>query len=162
MPAGRSSSLTEALCFEICQRIADGETLRQIAADEHMPDRATIYRLIAADAQFRDQYTRAREAQLERWEDEIVEIADNGSEDYTTRKRGDAEFEAFDHEHIQRSRVRIDTRKWLMAKRMPKKYGDRVDHTVTQRYEEMPDADLDKRIAAAAVAAGVASEPTTH
>ena len=34
-------------------------------------------------------------------------------------------------EHIQRSRVRIDTRKWLLSKMLPKVYGDKAEVAVT-------------------------------
>ncbi len=34
-----------------------------------------------------------------------------------------------DHEHIQRSRLRVDARKWLMSKMAPKKYGEKLQHT---------------------------------
>jgi hypothetical protein len=128
---GRPSSLTPELQFEICDRIADGETVRQIALSDHMPAASTIYLTLSHDKVFSEQYARAREAQLERWEDEILEIADDGSNDWTTRNKGeDNEHEAVDHEHIARSKVRIDARKWLMAKRAPKRYGDKLDHTL--------------------------------
>lgn len=127
---GRPKKLTPALKFEICERIADGDTVRRIALDEHMPAASTIYLALAGDADFSEHYARAREAQLIRWEDELIEIADDAKNDYTTRKRGDDDVEAVDHDHIARSKVRIETRKWLMAKRAPKKYGDRIEHEV--------------------------------
>jgi hypothetical protein len=60
--------------------------------------------------------------------DEILDIADDGSNDYMAITRKD-ESEAWqlNGEHIQRSRLRVDTRKWLMAKMKPKVYGDKLD-----------------------------------
>ena len=121
-------ALTPDLKQEVCLRIAEGETVRQIGASEHMPATSTIYLALANDAEFAENYARAREAQLVRWEDELLEIADDASKDFTVRKNDSGEeVTVVDHEHIARSKVRIDTRKWLMSKRAPKKYGDRVD-----------------------------------
>lgn len=128
MAGGRPKKVTKAIGLAICERVADGETVRQIGADPTMPDAATIYRAAAADPEFCEQYARAREAQLLRWEDELVEIADDGSNDWMERRNaeGDALGPVVDHEHISRSKLRVDARKWLMSKRAPKKYGDRV------------------------------------
>lgn len=120
--------LTEEAMAEICLRIAEGETVRQIAASEHMPAASTIYLALASDVGFSEQYARAREAQLLRWEDELLEIADDGTNDWMTRAGDDPDnpVKVADHEHISRSKARIDTRKWLMSKRAPKKYGDKL------------------------------------
>ena len=67
--------------------------------------------------------TRARELQAEYLIDEIVEIADDGSNDYMQKKHGPV----VDQEHMGRSRLRIDTRKWAASKLAPKKYGDKLD-----------------------------------
>ena len=80
---------------------------------------------------------------VERYAEEIIEIADDAKNDWMEREG----FKTLNQEHIQRSRVRIDTRKWLMAKLMPKKYGDRVE--VVRRPEEMTDDELAAALAAA-------------
>lgn len=117
---------------EICDRVADGETIRQIARDEHMPHAATIYRELGRPGSFCDQYAKAKEAQLTRWEDELIEIADDGSNDWVKREVDGGRLTVVaDTDHMNRSRLRVDTRKWVMSKRAPKKYGDRVtnEHT---------------------------------
>ncbi len=58
--------------------------------------------------------------------DEALEIADDVSGDWATDKDGK---KVLDHEHIQRSRLRVDTRKWAAGKLAPKRYGDKVQHT---------------------------------
>ena len=58
--------------------------------------------------------------------DEALEIADEASGDWTTDKNGKL---ALDHEHVQRSRLRVDTRKWTAAKLAPKRYGDEIQRT---------------------------------
>ena len=77
---------------------------------------------------FRVQYARAREAQADYWAEEIVSIADDGSKDTYLDAQGN---ERTNHELVNRSRLRVDTRKWLMARMAPKKYGDRVLNEIT-------------------------------
>jgi hypothetical protein len=88
-------------------------------------------RWLAAHKEFRDQYASAREAQADYYAEEIIEIADDGSNDWMERKRGDETIEVENHEVIGRSRLRVDTRKWLMARMAPKKYGERVMQEVS-------------------------------
>jgi hypothetical protein len=112
--------------------MAEGETLRQVCRDPAMPARSTVYRWLSKIPPFADQYARAREALVEAWADEIIDIADDGTTDYVTKVgRNGAEYEAVDQEHIQRSRLRVDTRRWLLSKLNPGQYGDHmeVEHT---------------------------------
>ena len=76
--------------------------------------------------EFSEQYARAREAQAEIRADEIVDIADDDSNDFTADKDGKP---VANSEHIQRSRLRVDARKWIAAKLLPKRYGDKIQHT---------------------------------
>ncbi len=127
---GRPTKYTKALAGIVCERLAGGESLRAVCRDETMPDKATVLRWLGDDdkAEFRDQYARAREAQAEAIADEILEIADDSTNDFMERKRADGPSETvLNAEHVQRSRLRVDTRKWLLAKLQPKKYGDRLD-----------------------------------
>jgi hypothetical protein len=79
------------------------------------------------DGDFLERYTRAREAQAHKLFREIIEIADDASGDYVTTRDGK---NIVDHENIQRSRLRVDARKWAAARLAPKKYGDRISHDV--------------------------------
>ncbi len=91
-----------------------------------------MYRWLSRNPRFADQYARAREALVESWADEIIDIADDGTTDYITKVgRNGAEYEAVDQEHIQRSRLRVDARRWLLSKLNPGQYGDHmeVEHT---------------------------------
>jgi len=82
---------------------------------------------------------------MEAWADEIVEIADDGSNDWMQRRLKDGSDETvMDHEHVSRSRLRVDTKKWLLSKLAAKTYGDKVQHTgaggdgpVVQRIERV-------------------------
>ena len=130
MPSGRLSTYSAEIAATICERMANGESLREICRDEGFPPEGTVRGWAIADINgFATQYTRAKEARTEHWAEEIIEIADDASNDYMTRQLGDdgPEVQVIDHEHINRSRLRVDTRKWLMSKIAPKNYGDRQD-----------------------------------
>lgn len=125
---GRPTRYTHQLATKICVRLAEGESLRSICDDDAMPSLRTIMRWLfdGEHEEFWQQYARAREAQAEVRADEIIEIADDGSIDFTTDKDGKP---IVNHEHITRSRLRVDTRKWIASKLLPKRYGDKLQHT---------------------------------
>jgi hypothetical protein len=122
---GRPSSFEQKVADLICLRLADGESLRSICRDDSMPGMSTVFRWLADEKLkgFREQYAHAREVGLETMADEILEIADETSRDTLVNSKGD---EMANSEWIARSKVRIDTRKWLLSKQLPKKYGDRT------------------------------------
>jgi len=125
---GRPSDYTPEIALAICDRIASGESLRTICTAHEMPDKATVFRWLAAHEAFRDQYARAREAQADALAEEILDIADETSGDFIEKQLGDegSTVQIVDHEHISRSKLRVDARKWLTGKLAPKKYGDRM------------------------------------
>lgn len=123
---GRPSEFTEAIGDAICEGLADGRSLRSICLDDDMPNKATVMRWIGSNEIFRDQYARAREAQADAIFDEIQDIADDGSNDWMERRREDGSVdEVLNHEHVSRSKLRIDARKWMAGKLKPKVYGDK-------------------------------------
>lgn len=107
-PTGRPSDFTQEIADAICERLAEGESLRKICLGDDMPNKATVFRWLGLHQSFSDQYARAREEQAETLADEIVEIAD-GNKDSDP----------------QRDRLRVDARKWVASKLKPKKYGDK-------------------------------------
>lgn len=130
----RPTIFTEELADAICERLAAGESLVRICAGDGFPSETTVYRWLQTNPAFRDKYAQAREVQAERMADEILEIADDASNDWMVRYTnggGDAPGWALNGEHVQRSRLRIDSRKWLMSKMLPKKYGDKVQQELT-------------------------------
>ena len=93
-----------------------------------MPDKITILRWLRKFPEFSSQYAQARDALTDHWAEEIVEISDDSSNDWVERERENgSSFTAVDHENINRSRLRVDTRKWLMARMAPKKYSERLE-----------------------------------
>lgn len=127
--AGRPSEYTPEIADAICDRLADGESLRSVCRSEGMPDKTTVFRWMRTNELFRAQYARAKEESADSHADDILEIADDGRNDWMERetKNGGKET-VVDHDHISRSRLRIDTRKWIASKLKPKKYGDRFEH----------------------------------
>ena len=110
----------------ICDRLAEGWTLRQIAREIGY-SASKISEWARDNADFGERYARAMEHRWDRMSEEILEISDDGSNDWIERQVGeDQTVTVADHEHIQRSKLRVDSRKWLLSKMMPKKYGDRL------------------------------------
>lgn len=108
----------------ICARMAKGVSLRSICLADDMPDKATVFRWLAAHKEFRDQYARAREARADAMAEEILEISDDDRDDAITDPESGAT--RLNAEFVARSRLKVDTRKWLMARMAPKVYGDKV------------------------------------
>ena len=147
---GRPSRYTEAIAAKVCRRLAEGESLRTICGDTAMPAISTVMGWLfdGKHADFSEQYARARDLQADKLFDEALEIADEASEDWTTTEDGK---KILDHEHVQRSRLRVDTRKWAAGKLAPKRYGDKLQHTgdgggpirVRPDLSKLTDEDLD-------------------
>lgn len=119
---GRPSEYTDEIGQEICARLADGKSLRKICLDDDMPAQSTVYKwlLNPLHETFVENYARARELQADTLFDECQDIADDGSNDYM------GDDEKYNGDAVQRSRLRIDTRKWMAGKLRPKKYGDKT------------------------------------
>ena len=123
---GRPTVFTRQVADIICIRISEGESLKSITLDEEMPDRATVYRWLAADPAFCDMYTRAREDQADTLADEIMAIADETPDLNPILDKHGALIEIQLHSaYLQWQKQRIDARKWTAMKLKPKKYGDR-------------------------------------
>lgn len=125
---GRPDSYTEVVALAICERIANGESVRTICKDEHMPCAATVFKWLADEskATFTEQYTRARDAQADYYAEQIIQIADDGANDTYVDDDGKTRT---DQDVIARSRLRVDARKWYASKLAPKKYGDKIEHS---------------------------------
>lgn len=111
----------------LLERIADGESVRSICRSDGMPAISAVMRWLAEDESFREQYARAKEMGAEAMAEDILDIADNAKNDWMERL-GDDQPAGYilNGDHVRRSALRIDARKWLLAKTMPKKYGDKV------------------------------------
>jgi hypothetical protein len=106
---GRPSDYTPALATEICERMIESDHgLEQVCAADDMPHVSTVYRWLQAHADFREQYTRAREAQ-----------------GHVQAER--ALRDALTADDPQKGRLKFDARKWAASKLAPKQYGDAVN-----------------------------------
>lgn len=126
-PMGRPSTYSDDVAATICQRLACGESLRAICLGDDMPDRTTVYDWLFRMPDFASQYTRAREEQAETMADDIVAIADESYHDHDIDENGHVRV---NNEAIQRSKLRVEARKWVAAKLKPKKYGDKITQEV--------------------------------
>jgi hypothetical protein len=123
---GRPSDYSADIALSICDRLAEGESLRAICASAGMPDKATVFRWISRHTEFRDRYAWAREAQADDILEEIHEIADDSSGDYVQKTGADGKVVwVEDPENIARCRLRINTLFRIVALMAPKKYGKR-------------------------------------
>lgn len=114
MAGGRPSTYSESLINEICERRAMGESMKAICGDDHMPSRSTVHKWLAEQPEFSDRYARACEIDADIEFDALQDIADEATP-----------------QDVQVAKLRIDTRKWVLSKRNPKKWGDRqeIEHT---------------------------------
>lgn len=120
-----------ALAERICERLAGGESLRAICSDTGMPKADTVLQWARDDKEgFAGQYARAREIGYLLLADEIISIADTpkiGTKT-VTKEWG---LETTEADMIEHRRLQVDTRKWMLAKMLPKVYGDKqqVEHS---------------------------------
>lgn len=130
-PGGRPTDYTKELGLEICDKISNSSKgLRTLCNENtHWPDRSNIFRWRLRIKEFRDLYDEAKKNQVEALVDDCLDISDETSHDIITKVAKDgSEYEVCNSEYINRSRLRVDTRKWLAQKLAPKTYGDRTDH----------------------------------
>lgn len=129
---GRHSTYTQEIADEICDRMSLGEPLAQICLDERMPCRRTVYDWCEANPKFAAHIARARDDGHDVIAASCLPIADDGRNDYVEKlaKEGDEKAQAYDAEHVQRSKLRVETRLKLLAK-WDKRYAEKVDHTLS-------------------------------
>lgn len=124
---GRKSTYTPEISAAICARLADGESLNAICKDEDMPAESTV-RAWALDNVhgFTANYARAREIGYEKHADLIIKLADDARIGTKTTRKASGDVETVEGDMVERSRLQIDARKWILSKMLPKKYGDKV------------------------------------
>jgi hypothetical protein len=105
-----------------------GQGLLRICADDHMPDRATVYRWLEANEGFRDRYVRAREALMDFYAEQILVIAFDESGDIVVDQAPDGRSKTVaNHAKVQRDRLKVDSLKWIASRLFPKRYGDKME-----------------------------------
>ena len=131
---------TETMAEELLSRLAAGESLRSICRDEHMPSPSAVcewasgVKKSGVSPDFIERYAKAREIGYQLIADELLDISDDGTNDYMERHGADSAGATgyfLNGENIARSRLRMDTRRWLLSKCLPRIYGDKIvqEHT---------------------------------
>jgi hypothetical protein len=119
---------TQVVTFKkrVLELLPQGWTVRRILAEPGMCSMSYFFaELLPKDKQFQEQYARAMDLRNDHWADELIDIADDGSDNWFETKFGPK----FNKEAAERSKIRIEARKWLMGKSQPQKYGEKVDVT---------------------------------
>lgn len=123
---GRPTKYTQELGDKICAGIMAGYSLRKVCSADGFPALSTLFYWMLDKAHpFSEQYARAREVQAELLADQLIELADDDSNDVT------GELQMPNSVAVQRSRLKVDTRKWVASKLLAKKYGDKVQQEVS-------------------------------
>jgi len=107
----------------VCDEIEKGRALRNVLKDNDMPSTSTFYQWLDNNKDKAKQYARATEVRADIIFDDILSIADENANDTYVNDNG---IEVVNNDVIQRSRLRIDARKWVLSKLNPKKFGDKV------------------------------------
>jgi len=120
---GRPSKYTQELGAQICFELSQGKSLRTVCLNDWCPDGATIFRWLADNQTFREQYARATEERTEAHSEMLLEIGDDAIEaaHESDPKAANAVVSGF--------KLKADNIKWSMSKMKPKKYGDKIDMT---------------------------------
>jgi hypothetical protein len=127
---GRTSTYDPAIARQMCEQLSEGIPLREICRQEGFPAWRTVYDWMRKDADLATAIAYARDVGYDAMAEECLDIADNGSNDWMERLDADGIPIGYqvNGDHIQRSKLRIETRLKLLAKFNPKRYGDKIVH----------------------------------
>lgn len=126
---GRPSLYTPEIAERICAELASGKSLRQVCRADDMPAESTVRLWDDEDREgFSAHYARAREKGYLGLAEDLLEIADDGRNDWMANADPENPGYRLNGEHVARSRLRVDTRKWMLAKMLPKVFGEKLTH----------------------------------
>lgn len=131
MPAGRPTVFDIKIAEQVCELTACSEKSLATICNELGYGYSTVRNWIRTNPEFLAMYAHAKEDQADYLAEQILSIADDGSNDYMTIQKGDAQYNVEDKEVTNRSKLRIDARKWIASKLKPKRYADKIDIDVT-------------------------------
>lgn len=127
----RPSDYSQDKADAIFELLADGKSMRTICKQENMPALSTVFKWLRDYPEFSEQYAKAKEMQADALFEEVLDIADDGSNDtYQAIDGNGGVVERVNTDVIARSRLRVDARKWMAGKLRPKKYGEKIEQTV--------------------------------
>lgn len=120
---------TDEIGYEICKNLSLGHSLTKTCLEMNIC-LSTIYRWFDRYPSFKENYTRAREIQADYLAEEIISISDEPAKEEV--KGEDGKSNSFTSSSaVQRNKLRVDSRKWYVAKIAHKKYGDKIDATLS-------------------------------
>ena len=127
----RPTIFTKKLGERICELIEQGKSVREICRGDTMPEAKSIYNWLRdVDKEwFLQHYMRAMSTRAELIAEEIIELSDTSVEDIEGDDKSDGA-------RVQARKLQVDTRKWVLSKMLPKKYGDKLD--LTSDGEKLP------------------------
>lgn len=128
-PGGRPTVYTQELADRICELLADGQSMRTVCAQEDMPAMSSVFKWLRENEEFSQQYAKAKEESSDAMAEDLLHIADTPVMGEIKTIKPDGTVEIKQDEMLGHRRLQVDTRKWLMAKMKPKKYGDKLDMT---------------------------------
>ena len=120
---GRPSTYTPELGDKVCASLEETGSLRKTCSEEGMPPESTVRHWVQDVDGFAAQYAKARQVGYENLADDLLAIADDGNADVFVTDEGALVVRG---DVVARARLRVDTRKWLLSKVLPKIYGDKV------------------------------------
>lgn len=121
---GRPSLYSEELAARIVDALIAGQSLRKITQEDWCPSMFTILKWLGEKPEFSAQYMRARELQAEAMFEEILDISDEVEVAKVVTEDGQVDLK-LDSTAVARNRLRVDARKWALARMAPKRYGDK-------------------------------------
>ena len=134
---------SQAVIDDILRRIASGESLSSICQETGMPDASTVLYWRHTRPEFDKAYLLARESQAEALFEEMLAIADDGSNDWMEKElRSGRIITVLDKEAVQRSKLRLETRRWLLAVMAPKRYREKTQVDLTSSDGSMSPANM--------------------
>lgn len=129
---------TPEVIEEILAHLADGKSMRTVCRMDGMPRMTTVFKWLREDTDFAKHYAQAKQEGIEAMLEDCLEIADDGVNDWMETQYGPK----LNREAVERSKLRVDTRKWFASKILPKKYGDKIETTL----KGDPNAPLQTRV----------------
>ena len=110
---GRPTDFSQEIADAVFTHMVEGKSVRSFCANKANPSLTTLYRWLRENPEFRQQYESGLEMRADTHAEQLIEISEDDTGD------------------VQRDRLKVDTRKWLMSRMKPKKYGDKItqEHT---------------------------------
>lgn len=147
---GRPTDYTQELADKICECLADGQSMRTVCAQEDMPAMSSVFKWLRENEEFSHQYAKAKEESSDAMAEDLLNIADTPVMGEIKTIKPDGTVEIKQDEMLGHRRLQVDTRKWLMSKMKPKKYGEKLDltgeQTITHKFKDMDDEQLKRAI----------------